>query len=123
LTFVTEEVFLPIKMLNSKLTSVFICVLLKDALNDPEHVRGQTGSRKVKNSGKKNSPRDIGIHRMMVTGMFSWKERFKAIHLAITTGGLEFLSFRLLGSLLYMLSFGYVSSFAIRICLHATALF
>lgn len=47
LAFVTEEVFLLVKMLNSKLTSTFICVLLKDARNDPEHVRGQTGSRNV----------------------------------------------------------------------------
>ena len=47
LPFVTEEVFLPIKILNSKLTSAFICVLLKDARNDPEHVRGQTVSRNV----------------------------------------------------------------------------
>jgi len=47
LLFVTEELFLPIKMFNSKLTSAFICVLLKDARNDPEHIRGQTGSRKV----------------------------------------------------------------------------
>jgi len=38
---------LRIKMLNPKLTSAFICVLLKDARNDPEHVRGQTGSWKV----------------------------------------------------------------------------
>ena len=44
LTLVTEEVILRIKMLNPKLTSALVACLLRDARNDPEHVRGQTGS-------------------------------------------------------------------------------
>ena len=55
-------------------------------------------------------------------GMFRWNN-LKQYALLLQQVGWNSLRFRLLDPLQYLLSLGYVTSFAVRICVHATTIF